>query len=378
MKQKYLRALVLMILFMCSSGYTEKTVSFSGYLDSDVWTDLAGNFFTNDELDLGMRVAFSEKVSTNIYLTVLGGAIPAGGGEPGDRWVSVLFDGVDITFDTRIGTFSVGDLVYQHGCFNYYLYKRLSMITPETFSRGIRYSIGTDRFNQSVMVGAADEADELIAYHVVSTSGDTAIINGDDPLAEGNGGDISGASMFTFNDNHSLSLFYGVRADVFKGYKADGKFYSGMEYNGAFGDLFELKFDFGYTNVSGDYNSIALLVEPCLTVNDFSTAMTFYRLIELDPVGDVSGDALFGMDDELFAYIEPGYSFTDMVAAGLPVEYHSFDLENTNDDELWFVPTFYVYPFDKVEWWLWVQAGVPFAEGEDVYYGLGSELIVEF
>ncbi len=361
-----------------SNGEETKKASFGGYLDSDVWTDFAGNFYTNDELDLGMSVAFSDKVSANVYMTVLGGAVPAGGGEPGDRWVSVLFDGVDITFDTKIGSFSVGDLVYQHGCFNYYLYKRLSMITPETFSRGIQYTIGNDIFSQSFLVAAADDADELISYHVVSTDGDTVAMSGADAVAEGNGGDISGTSMFTFNDDHGLSLFYGVRADVYNGYKAGGKFYAGLEYNGAFGDVFEMKFDFGYTNFSGEYNTIALLLEPCLTVKDFSTALTFYTLIDPDSANDVGGDPLFGVGDELFVYIEPGYSFTDVLAAGVPVEYHSFDVENTDDDELWIVPTFYVYPFGDVEWWIWVQLGIPFAEGYDTYYGLGSELIVNF
>ena len=40
----------------------EPSVSFSGYLDSDVWTNFEGDFFSNDELDIGMSIGFTEKV----------------------------------------------------------------------------------------------------------------------------------------------------------------------------------------------------------------------------------------------------------------------------------------------------------------------------
>ncbi len=355
-----------------------KTVSFSGYLDSDVWTDFAGSFYTNDELDLGMSVAFSDKVSANVYMTVLGGAIPAGGGEPGDRWVSILFDGVDITFDTKIGSFSVGDLVYQYGGFNYYLYKRKSMITPESFSRGVQYTYTGEKFSQSILAAAADDADELFSYHVASIEGDTVEVEGSGVSAEGNGAHIVGTSCFSINDNHSLGVFYGIKADVQKKYKAGGLFFAGFEYTGAIAEILELKLDFGHSNFTGDYNVIILLFEPLIRAGKFSTALTFYTLIDPDSANDVANDPLFGVGDELFVYLEPGYSFTDYFAAGLPLEYHSFDVEETEDDEFWIVPTLYVYPFDCVEWWIWGLFGVPFAKESDTYYGFGSEIIVNF
>ena len=33
-------------------------VSFSGYLDADVWGDLEGSYYANSELDLGMLYLF--------------------------------------------------------------------------------------------------------------------------------------------------------------------------------------------------------------------------------------------------------------------------------------------------------------------------------
>ena len=118
-------------------------VSFGGYLDADVWSDLTGMYYANQELDLGMSLKFTDKVSANVYATALGGMVPAGLTEAESRWVSFDFDGFDITFDTDIGftTSTIADSLSREFPFTCLLYIftpstttiLLSLITLKTF-----------------------------------------------------------------------------------------------------------------------------------------------------------------------------------------------------------------------------------------------------
>lgn len=377
LKSSTLTLAVLLCGWLGASAEPPK-VSFSGYLDADVWTDLIGNFYTNQELDLGMSLAFSEKVSANVYATVLAGAIPAGTGRPGERWAELLFDGFDITFETGIGTFSVGDLVYQYGGFNYYFYKRLSMITPESFTRGLSYSFEAGALKQTVILGAADDADELLSYRVATVDADTIDVDSDSAIAFGNAADVVGKSELAIADGHSVSLFYGLRMDVARPFNAaNARIFGGVEYLGSFGDALEIKADLGYQNYGGEAGTFSLLLEPTLTLGDFSVAASYYQFF--DP--DETGNNFVG--DEMYIYVEPGYAFSEKIALGLPLELHEAasddtSLEFVDKSAFWAVPTLYIYPADGVQWWLWAQVVKPFADGSELAYGLGSEVIVEF
>jgi hypothetical protein len=343
-------AFLITTCFLFTQAISEEDgpgVSFSGYLDSDVWTDFAGHFYTNDELDIGTSIDFSDKVSAHVYATVRGGNVPAGYGAPANRWGSLLFDGVDITFESSIGTFAVGDLVNQYGHFTYYLYKRLSMITAETFTRGLSYSIGNDMFEQSIIIGVSDLGNSI--------------------------GNVNAASSFSFSETQSLGIYYGISGDIMGDFKNSGSVFAGAEYNGSFGDVLGVKFDLGWTTYGGDANTIALLAEPTLTFGDFSTAFSYYQFFDPDSTGTNP------VGDEMYMYVEPGYSFTDNFAFGLPLEIHTTDVESFSDaGAFWVVPTFYIYPTDNVEWWIWGQMVKPFLADADMGYGLGSEIIVNF
>lgn len=348
----------------------EPSVSFSGYLDSDVWTDFAGSFFSNDELDFGMNVKFSDKVSVGVCATVVSGSVPAGPGLPGgstqaglyiigsdtleitddySRWVAIAFDGITLSYESAIGTFSVGDLVYQYGAFNYYLYKRLSMITSESFTRGLQYDFGGDVVSQTVLIGSAD-MDAV--------------------------GDIGGATNVAIGDDHGIGVYYGLRGSVVESFEDATTVYAGLEYTGAFGDAFELKLDIGYQNLAGPdrANTVSLLLEPSLSLGKFSLALSYYQFI--DP--DETGSSFVGED--MFVYLEPGISIADPFAVGLPLELHAMGPVDAlaDDGQFWAVPTAYIYPVDGVEWWVWGQVIVPLADAGDVGFGLGSEVIVEF
>lgn len=354
---------LLAVCVMVGSLRAQPGISYSGYLDADVWSDMEGNFYSNSELDLGLSLEFTENVSANLYVTMASGGIPAALGSNSDRWASADFDGFDVTFESSYGTFSVGDLVYQYGGFNYYFYKRLSMITPENFTRGVQYSNTFGPVTQSVLAGVAD---------------------GDD-----NTGDIMASTEVSVGDAQAVTAIYGVRGSALEDFGSGFDIQAGLQYTGSFGEMLSMKADVGYLGLAGEERSnvITLLAEPSVSMGNFSVAGSFYYMADGDSINDqiVAASALleeepqllFGLGDEMYAYVEPGYSFTDEVAAGLPLEYHAGLLDNEDDNSFWAVPTLYVYPADGVEWWIWGQVVVPLGEGDNAY-GLGSEVIVNF
>jgi hypothetical protein len=358
-----LRTLVVMSMVTVNSMAAPE-ISFSGYLDADVWVDLRGSYFTNSELDLGLSLQFNPKISAHVYTTVNSvyslsgqGQIPAGAGLPSERWIEVHFDGFDITWESKIGTFKVGDLVYQYGKFNYYFYKRLSMITKESFTRGLSYGLGNEKIRQEITAGVADVGDNVA--------------------------DLHGLTGVNLNENHSLELYYGMRGSSLEEISSGTDFFAGAHYLGSIGDYLSVKADVGYTSIGGTDrgNVLSLLLEPSLTFNRFSLAFTGYALFDPDSVNELADDPLFGIADELMFYVEPGYSFNEKFAAGLPLEYHGADLENKDDNAFWAVPTFYIYPAENIQWWLWGQVVGPLSDGvkgKDLLYGIGSEIIVEF
>jgi hypothetical protein len=294
---------------------------------ADVWVDLRGSYFTNSELDLGLSLQFNPKISAHVYTTVNSvyslsgqGQIPAGAGLPSERWIEVHFDGFDITWESKIGTLKVGDLVYQYGKFNYYFYKRLSMITKESFTRGLSYGIGNEKIRQEITAGVADVGDNVA--------------------------DLHGLTGVNLNENHSLELYYGMRGSSLEEISSGTDFFAGAHYLGSIGDYLSVKADVGYTSIGGTDrgNVISLLLEPSLTFNRFSLDFTGYALFDPDSVNKLADDPLFGIADELMFYVEPGYSFNDKFAVGLPLEFHGADLENKDDNAFWAVPT----PFTSI------------------------------
>jgi hypothetical protein len=342
-------------------------VSFTGVFDGDVWADMKGGYYTNSEIDLGMTVKFSDNVSGHLYTTAWsayapnGGGIPARLGMPNERWVGVAFDGLDITYTSKFGTFTVGDQVFQYGKFNYYYNKRLSMITPESFTRGLKYSLSMGPVTQDVTVGVTD--------------------------LDGESGDIQGVTNIALGEKMGLTLMYGARGSTTVGFENGADFFAGLEFKGSFGSALSLKADVGYLNMKSIVdgadtirpNVINLLVEPTLTFGKFTTAITGFLSIDEDNSDTTKAyNNVYNLYDSWFLYAEPGYTFTDNFAFGLPVEYHGVAKETGKDNEVWLVPTFYVYPAANVQWWIWGQ--VVFYADRDIKnaYGLGSEVIFSF
>jgi hypothetical protein len=346
-------------------------VSYSGYLDADGWADFTGKYYTNTELDLGLTVKFSDAVSAHVYATANGvystmtdsnkyvmvsgkGNVPAGYGVPNERWLTMNFDGFDITYASPIGTFAVGDIVYQFGKFNYYIYKRKSMITTESFSRGIKYTIGNKTISQDLQIGIADK-------DLYTT-------------------DVNGATNITFAEGQGVGLYYGMRGSSQVAFKDGTDFFAGLEYKGSFGEALALKLDVGYNSCIFDSkrkNFTTILVEPSLSLGSFTTAATAFFSLDIAKEENLSA-AKFGLGDEMFFYVEPGYTFNDHFGIGLPLEYHDPLIDVDNDGAFWVVPTFYIYPIENVQWWLWGQVVKYTDKDADNAFGFGSEIIVTF
>ncbi|MBN1575091.1 MAG: hypothetical protein JW913_00960 [Chitinispirillaceae bacterium] len=348
----------LMISVVAAPAFSAPGISFSGYGDADVWGNFTGNYYANSELDLGMALSFSEKLSAHVYATVWSangehpGGIPARYAPPDERWLSVLFDGFDITYATKFGTFTAGDLVYQYGKFNYYFYKRLSMITTESFTRGLKYSIGNEMATQELLLGIADK--------------------------NGSTSDVQGVTNIAMGKAHSVGFYYGMKNDAILDFSAGTDAYAGVEYLGSFGEALSVKADAGFMNLAGDKRSnvVLLLFEPVLTLGRFTTAFTGYVMIDNDTL--INSASLLRLGDEMFFYLEPGYTFNDYVGCGLPIEYHAADMANENDNAVWVVPAIYIYPFEKIRWRIWGQVVRYMADSQKNDYGIGSEIIVTF
>ncbi len=367
-----MKAIAAVCATVLSAQAEGPSVNFNGYLDADAWADMKGGYYANSELDLGLTVTFTDKVCAHVYATVnnvyssSGGNVPAGIGNPSERWLNFAFDGYDITYNSKIGTFTVGDIVYQYGKFNYYFYKRFSMVTNESFSRGIKYGIGNDRLSTELQIGVSD-------IDIADTASDKFTT-----------GDIQGMTKIAFGGNNSVCAFYGIRGSSQLEFKTGADFFTGLEYNGAIGDLAKVKFDLGYQSIhsadsgSERANVVSLLLEPSLTLGKFSLAMTGYTMIDPDSANNDSTKVFTGVGDEWFVYAEPGITFNDYLGLGLPIEYHGMDAQNSDDDQFWLVPTFYVYPTKNVQWWIWGQMIKYVEEGADLGWAAGSEIIVTF
>jgi hypothetical protein len=311
----------------------------------DAAADMHGNVWNNDDNTVILGVKFSETVSGFLGATIITGKIPAGAGNPSSRWPAILYDGAWLAWkvnETR--TVTAVDLVYQFGRFNYYFLKTRSMLSAETFLRGAQLTEGFGKTSLDVYAGSKD-ADRCLGYAAVWT------------LPLGNN---------SLRVLHNLDSYYGLdmRPSM-----------TGAEFTGEFGKL-KLKADLGWhADLAGlaDAQGFNLLMEPVLTISDkVSIAAALYGQAEKN--GYMTGK--FGFDD-WFVYVEPGYAVTPSVALGLPLEMHEPDIHAADDEALWVVPTLYLYPADKTQWWLWGQMVMPMGEGDPEFY-VGSEVIYSF
>lgn len=335
----------------------EKVVSFSGYMDADMAIDVNKDFKdpryqANQEVDLTTDVKVTDAVSVQLYTTFLHGNVPYGSNPASARWGGLAFDGLTLTWALNEDqTVYVGDLLYNMGGFGYYALKRTvayGSVQPEAYLRGG----GIDISGLSLYAGATDK----VSFEDSS---------GTEPV------DVT--DQFGIYASYSVPLGEGLslvpKADIRLG-GVETDWHAAVEFG--FEGPVSISGTIGALSEGGLDPNLTVLLEPSFSSGPFSLAGTFF--LQTFDGTDLNVTSLANITDEWFGYIEPGFSFNDLFAFGLPLEYH----QNYEADEssIWVVPTAYLYPAKDVEVWLW--AGGVFPEDSDAAYSAGSELIVSF
>ena len=330
------------------------TFHIEGEMNLDVWGDQHGEYYNNDDSKLFFFGHISDHLTVTVGLALGLGGIPTGAGAPDDRWFTPEYWGTWLTWEEAMAGLDlcVGDVVYQFGTFNYYLFKTASIIAPETFLRGVQATKELGETELNLFLGPKD-ANGIFG---------TAL-----------------ACKVPLGSHHSMELYSAFD------WNQAGKttpFWAGLEYTGCWGDRWELKADVG---VAGDVEAegvdeaTTVLIESSVRMSErvSLTGTLYYQEDEAYIWGDQdAGVREFG---DLFLYIEPGVSLGEHCALGLPIEYHEFDRDVEDDEQFWLVPTVYLYPQDECEIRLWGMRSKPLGgEDTDANFSAGMEIIAAF
>ncbi len=349
--------LVMVIVLLGTASLLAVDISVSGFLDADIVTDFKGNYFAGNEFDLTLGIKFTSNVSVFFYATAYSGRVPAAGPEAGSRFPDLAFDGVALEVTDALSKgdkVTVNDLAFQFGKLDgYYFYKRLSIITPETFARGIAYSMSVGGGTLSTYLGV----DKGTMGAIVAASFELGSISLIASYYEQGVSSISTARTAPF-------LPVGM---VVKGLPLSGKLTIGgvLPVDGGSLEIknssFNIVYDFN-TSLGGSLSLAGMLM-----YSDDSTGLN----------STVFGSqCLAGINFEnILIYLEPGISLSKKVAFGLPVEYHKMN-DTVGTEQIWIVPTLYFYPASGVEVWVWGQVVLQ-DKAEPLYFS-GIESIVKF
>ena len=315
-------------------------------------------------LDANLTVGanFAKNVSTELYLTLTtgnGNDLPAGGpvDSSGRFNPALAFDGAALIWSDigGIATLTFLDGLVDYGKTVYYLYKNRSFISPEIFPRGLGVSLAlsdTSTLDFGWGINSAGFSDAYATYLHYNYN-----------LEDNIGFDF----YFTWNlgENETEE---GERIGNNDEIRYDSDIYLGAEFK--IGDAFKFLASIplttrnGYT--TGFIGGIDGSIDPDGSFYFLYTLLGQTGNLEVTEDGEeintstssLLGSTGDGFSDNVFIYLEPGWSFANDYLAFSPiVEYHrtgSIDIGNSRD-QIWFVPTLYIYPADNVEIWLWAQ-----------------------
>lgn len=318
-----------------------------GDVDADMSTALGDSYSkVGHALDMNIAIGASinEKVATELYLTVTSGSsleLPAGGTK-GKYDPTFAFDGVAVMVSDLFGTLSLDifDYVFSYGKPAYYWLKNHGLISSIYYPRGLQATFAP---SEKLAVKVGFGVDDVVAGK------DQMILNAQVTLMDMlniyfvNASESASAMLagFDLTVSDALKITAGTVLSSDAG--------DDLAYHGAIEGLipFADKYSVAYAIMGG--NDVA-------SRKAVSTRFT----------------------ETFLVYVEPGVSFNDYVAFGLPLEFHMNG--GTLADEgksIWAVPTFYFYPMADVQIWAWGQAVQDLAGGDaDLYAGL--EVIWKF
>ena len=318
--------------------------SLTYHLDMDVWADNHGNYFKNDHSSVNFNTKLSDELSVHFSLYFRNGSVPAGGNVPDGSLFKPKYDGLWLDWKDAFNDVDLilGDFHENFGGFSYYCLKKDNMIMPTRYYRGVKINKDFEWAELEIFMGPENTSN------------------------------IFGAATklkVPITDKHHFTVFTAFDFDQTENSRP---FWSGIEYVGSMGIL-DIKADLGYAGVAENddiENATSFLIEPGIALGENGSlcASFFYQIDDSGVWG--------GAYENMFFYIEPGYSINPKFALGLPIEYHEPDVDIDDDESIWLVPTAYIYPIEGAEIWAWGMMSQSTAADSDPEFSIGLELIL--
>jgi len=364
-------SLPLLAIFSLSQA-TEVTIS--GVMSADIENNLDASWkahnSANQDITLTTRAQFDEKAAVELYITnystvtdsatgvtrasVVRSVEPGRSAEvanPNSRWGTLAFDGIQFQWEfLRKAKLLVGDMTYYGGSMNYYGYRwtqEYGTILKETYLRGLGFDLGGDG---QIYVGAPDANNSAVwgyagySIPILKRTDEKFMIRPMGDLVFKNGGRQNRWTLGAetqYSRSISSNLNYGV--------------------SGAWGMI-------PYQNKS----THTFLVEPSIGYKEFSLAGTYYQAL---PSNKDSSIALqTSIPEEQFVSIEPSFSPHPKFSFGLGGEFHNPNKRIKGDDYFATVPTFYLYPAEKMSITFWTKYQWMMQAADVVKLGLSSEV----
>jgi hypothetical protein len=328
---------------------------FSGMIDADFASDYGAldqaRHTTGLEADLTTQVLINPTLYAVVRTTLRDGTVPRQGA--GNTRAPLAYDGAQINWKADDQTVvMVGDLIGGAGYFQYYRYKRAAAVVGEHSVRGA----GVRHGNLLVQAGMAT---------------DSTGINGD--------WSVFARWRRTIRENAAWtpSLRYTV------GVPGAMPFELGLSFDGLFEDVLELHAHTGmqYWNPDTDPGTFAL-IEPRYSYEPYFVSGTIF----ISDKGEVPSPnaprrtASWTPLDDFLLQVEPGLALNKTFSASVSLEYRNATFSSNRDEAFWFIPTLYVYPAPRAQWWLWTGLTKPLVQGTGSAprLSLGSEIVFTF
>ncbi len=337
------------------TGSDRRRLMFSGMVDADFASEYGSldqaRHLTGLEADLTTLVLFNPRLYAVVRTTFRDGSIPRQGA--GNTWAPLAFDGAQVNWKADDNTvLMAGDLVGGAGYFQYYRYKRAAAVVGEHSLRGA----GARRGNFQVHAGMATDTAGVSEDWSVFAQWRRSIRD-----------DITWTPSFRYT--------FGIPGAT--------PFELGISFEGRFEDMLTINAHSGmqYWNADTDPGSF-VLIEPRYVREPFFFAGTVF----LSEKGEVPSPnvprqtAGWAPLDDMVLQFEPGMALSPVFSTGLSLEYRNASFDADRDEAIWIIPTLYVYPAPRAQWWLWTGLSKPLLNGAGgaPRVSLGSEILFTF